>query len=55
MNGEIKWTVENMKTINERLRAAGMPEFIIDEKNRKVYKDELHQFLGIGVSLEEES
>lgn len=53
MNGEIKWTVESMKAINERLRLVGMPEFIIDEENRKVYKDELHRALGIGVSLKE--
>ena len=53
MNEEkIEWTVSNMKKINERLEAVGMPKFIIDEENMMVYKDYLHMVLGIGVKLE---
>ena len=49
---EIKWTKSYMENLNKRLEAVGMPTFII--KNGFVYKDELHEFLGIGVQLEDE-
>jgi protein-disulfide isomerase-like protein with CxxC motif len=53
MNEEkIEWTIENMRNINKRLAAVGMPTFIIDEENKMVYKDLIHQLLGIGVKLE---
>ncbi len=49
-----EWTLEYFKALNERLEAVGMPKLIIveNEDNAIVYKDELHQFLGIGVLLE---
>lgn len=52
MEENIKWTKSYFESLNERLRAVGMPEFVID--NGFVYKDELHKLLGVGVRLEEE-
>lgn len=49
---EIEWTVDYFKGINERLKAVGMPQLIIDEEKKMVYKDILHQALGIGIELE---
>lgn len=40
-----------MESLNERLKAAGLPPLIIH--NGYVYKDELHRILGIGIKLEE--
>ena len=51
-SNEMEWTLENMRNINKRLAAVGMPTFIIDEDEMMVYKDELHKLLGIGVKLE---
>lgn len=53
MSDNVKWTKSYMESLNERLKAIGMPTFII--KNGFVYKDELHELLGIGIKLEEES
>lgn len=36
--------------LNERLKEVGLPTLIIT--NDAVYKDELHEFLGIGIKLE---
>lgn len=52
MEENIKWTTPYFESLNKRLRAVGMPEFVID--NGFVYKDELHRLLGIGIKLEEE-
>lgn len=52
MEENIKWTKSYFESLNERLRAVGMPEFVID--NGFVYKDELHKLLGVGIRLEEE-
>lgn len=52
MEENIKWTKSYIESLNERLRAVGMPEFVID--NGFVYKDELHKLLGVGIRLEEE-
>ena len=52
MTEKIKWTKTYMESLNERLKAAGMPTFVID--NGYAYKDELHKFLGIGIKLEDE-
>ena len=52
MDEEIKWTIEYWKEINERLKAVGMPQVIIDEENKMVYKDDVHMLLGLGVKLE---
>ena len=52
MTEKIKWTKTYMESLNERLKAVGMPTFVID--NGYVYKDELHKFLGIGIKLEDE-
>lgn len=51
-NETIEWTVEYFKKLNERLRAVGMPEVIIDEENKMVYKDSIHKLLEIGIKLE---
>lgn len=53
MSDNIQWTKSYMESLNERLKAVGLPAFII--KNGFVYKDELHELLGIGIKLEEES
>lgn len=50
---EVKWTVEYMKSINRRLEAVELPTLVIDEDSKMVYKDQLHQLLGIGIHLEE--
>ena len=52
MDEEIKWTIEYWKGVNERLRKVGMPQVIIDEENKMVYKDDVHMLLGLGVKLE---
>lgn len=49
---EIKWTKSYIESLNERLKAVGLPQFVIF--NGYVYKDELHKILGIGVKLEKE-
>ncbi len=36
--------------MNQRLKAVGLPRLIVTDEY--VYKDELHQFLGIGYKLE---
>ena len=46
---EISWTKSYMENLNKRLEAVGMPKFIIADGY--VYKDELHQILGIGMKL----
>ena len=48
---KINWTEDYIQGLNERLKAVGMPQFIID--NGYVYKDELHKILGIGIKLED--
>ena len=48
------WTVNDVKDFNERLSKVGMPQFILDEENKMVYKDDLHKILGIGIKLKEE-
>lgn len=53
MSDNVKWTKSYMESLNERLKVIGMPTFVI--KNGFVYKDELHELLGIGIKLEEES
>ena len=47
------WTVSDVKNFNERLKKVGMPQFILDEEKKIVYKDYLHQILGIGLKLKE--
>ena len=37
--------------LNERLKAVGLPQLIITDN--AVYKDALHEFLGIGYLLED--
>ena len=53
MDENIKWTKTYIESLNERLKAVGMPQFIIH--NGYVYKDELHMILGLGIKLEEEA
>ena len=50
---EVKWTKSYIESLNKRFEAVGMPKFII--ANGYVYKDKIHQLLGIGIKLEEES
>lgn len=52
MTEDIKWTKSYIEDLNERLKAAGMPTFVI--RDGFVYKDELHALLGIGIKLDEE-
>lgn len=51
MTEEFKWTTEYMEALNKRLEAAGLPQFIIHDGF--VYKDEIHQLLGIGIKLKD--
>ena len=54
MSGEdVKWTRSFIEDLNRRLKENGMPQFIIE--GNMVYKDEIHQILGLGVKLEEEA
>lgn len=46
-----EWTVSYIKGLNERLKRFGLPQFVLDEENKRVYKDELHKILGIGLDL----
>ena len=48
----IKWTKSYFEQFNERAKACNMPTVII--ANGYVYKDEIHQLLGIGIELEQE-
>ncbi len=41
-----------IEDLNKRLAQAGLPQFIV--KNGFVYKDELHEVLGIGIKLKDE-
>lgn len=52
VNNEIKWTKSYIESVNAMAEAIGFPPLIISDGY--VYKDELHQFLGIGIKLEEE-
>lgn len=44
-----EYTLEDWMDINRRLEKVGMPKLIID--NGKVYKDNLHHLLGIGLEI----
>ena len=44
-----EYTLEDWMDINRRLEKVGMPKLIID--NGKVYKDDLHHLLGIGLEI----
>jgi len=50
----VEWTVEYFKKLNKRADELGCSglKVIIDEENKIVYKDMIHQLLGIGVRLE---
>lgn len=38
--------------LNERLKKVGLPQLIVTDKF--VFKDKLHEYLGIGILLDEE-
>lgn len=44
-----EYTLEDWEEINRELEEVGMPKLIID--NGKVYKDDLHHLLGIGLEI----
>ena len=48
------WTVLDVKELNERLKNVGLPRLILDEEHMMVYKDDIHQILGIGLPLKKE-
>lgn len=50
----VEWTVDYFKQLNQRAEELGCSylKVIIDEDNKMVYKDALHQALGIGIKLE---
>lgn len=52
VNENITWTRSYIEDLNKRLAQAGLPQFIV--KNDFVYKDELHEILGIGIKLKDE-
>ena len=50
LHGDIPTNRDYYEKLNERLRAVGLPELIIS--GNAVYKDALHEYLGIGIKLE---
>lgn len=52
MDENITWTQSYIEDLNKRLAQVGLPQFIV--KNGFVYKDELHEILGIGIKLKDE-
>ena len=46
------WTESDIISLNERLEKVGLPKLIVS--NGKVYKDDLHLLLGIGLPLKKE-
>ena len=49
----VNWNVSKVKELQERLKAVGMPQFVFDEEERMLYKDEIHKLLGIGIKVKE--
>lgn len=50
----VEWTIDYFKWMNKRAEELGMSylKVIIDEKNKIIYKDSIHQLLGIGIKVE---
>ena len=50
----VEWTIEYFEKLNKRAEELGCPwlKVIIDKEHKMVYKDLVHQILGIGIALE---